>query len=299
MIESITLAQTVDVLFFGSLTLAVAKLLYRPALKADAAALSNSPELKNLELTLKDLLGEAAQASSSLDRSLTQRKRELERLLEKIETKEKLAEKENSQIEQANELLSSAITLSTPIEEQEHSKGSWMTIGEDEEPRTSRDVEPTGLQTLVESQKDSVTISRRPRANAGIVPPPIISKVEKLVLEQKKTAAKVRELPDGLTGKGEPSAYRIAKRLLSEGKEIHVVARKLEIPLADVRLLDRLLREEKPKSQSEEFAEEAISRFAKQGRVNSLEKNEKNEKDEMNSDAAHIERTLEEELSLI
>jgi hypothetical protein len=296
MIESITLAQTVDVLFFTMLTLAVAKLLYRPAQRAEATALSNSPELKNLELTLKDLLGEAAHASSSLDRSLTQRKRELEKLLEKLEGQEKIVEKKQAKTETSEEIASPAITLSTPVEE-DLEKGSWMTIGEENEPAFPRSSASVELDSLVESQKDSVTITRRPRPVANNVPQPIISKVEKLVLEQKKTAAKVRELPDGLTGKGEPSAYRIAKRLLSEGKEIHVVARKLEIPLADVRLLDRLLREEKPKTQSEEFAEEAISRFAKQGRVNSLEKNA-NER-EVESEATNIERTLEEELSLI
>lgn len=43
----------------------------------------------------------------------------------------------------------------------------------------------------------------------------------------------------------DPTTYRIARRLLSAGHEIHVVARKLELPLAEVRMLDRLMREEK------------------------------------------------------
>jgi hypothetical protein len=42
----------------------------------------------------------------------------------------------------------------------------------------------------------------------------------------------------------DPTTYSVARRLLARGAELHVVARKLEIPLAEVRLLDKLMRSE-------------------------------------------------------
>jgi hypothetical protein len=42
----------------------------------------------------------------------------------------------------------------------------------------------------------------------------------------------------------DPIAYRIARRLLSQGIEIHVVARKLDLPVSEIRMLDRLMLDE-------------------------------------------------------
>lgn len=42
----------------------------------------------------------------------------------------------------------------------------------------------------------------------------------------------------------DPTTYSVARRLLARGAELHVVARKLEIPLTEVRLLDKLMRSE-------------------------------------------------------
>lgn len=42
----------------------------------------------------------------------------------------------------------------------------------------------------------------------------------------------------------DPTTYSVARRLLARGTELHVVARKLEIPLTEVRLLDKLMRSE-------------------------------------------------------
>ena len=41
------------------------------------------------------------------------------------------------------------------------------------------------------------------------------------------------------------TAYKIARRLLAAGAEIHVVARKLDLPVSEIRLLDRLMREQR------------------------------------------------------
>ncbi len=38
--------------------------------------------------------------------------------------------------------------------------------------------------------------------------------------------------------------YRIARRLLTAGKELHIVARKVDLPVSEIRLLDQLMREE-------------------------------------------------------
>ncbi|OVE80211.1 hypothetical protein BVY02_01035, partial [bacterium J17] len=55
----------------------------------------------------------------------------------------------------------------------------------------------------------------------------------------------------------DPVAFKIAKRLLNSGKEIHVVARKLDLPVSEVRLLDSLLRQES-KLADAEIVEEPV-----------------------------------------
>jgi hypothetical protein len=72
----------------------------------------------------------------------------------------------------------------------------------------------------------------------------------------------------------DPIAYKVAKRLLQQDNEIHVVARKLGLPLAEVRMLDNLIRQA-TNGQSEEIPTHHVVRSqganGSQGSISLLE----------------------------
>ena len=198
-------------------------------------------ELSEVQHALKGLIAEAGAASSQLDRSLLKRKEELEALAKRLdESESRLATKPKP-----------------PTLKPEPPKFAppKMTAAQDDMPNSSwtfgdAGASDDGLLGAVESLADTITLSNplppraaeaKPAAAAKFAPSAprtITDDIELLKSDEKERAIYERlSIID-------PVAYRIARRLLAGGKEIHVVARKLGIPISEVRLLDRLIRQD-------------------------------------------------------
>lgn len=74
----------------------------------------------------------------------------------------------------------------------------------------------------------------------------LAAQIEKIQLNKNQPEPSVEEEDDEIFSRlsiMDKTAYKIARRLLAAGAEIHVVARKLDLPVSEIRLLDRLMRE--------------------------------------------------------
>src|SRR5690606_27034515 len=100
-------------------------------------------------------------------------------------------------------------------------------------------------------------ISNRPFTQASVTP-----RTQARAAAISNLAARVEKLksrpqpkqPLYLNSNVDPAAITVARRLLRMGKKIHVVARKVDLPVSDVREFDRAIRAELTMSPVEEFA---------------------------------------------
>lgn len=187
-----------------------------------------SVELRELEQALRGLITEAGDASSKLDRSLLQRKTDLENLLKKLnqeelKAKKRLAGSSNAQGKAPVNSLNSELDL--PNE-------SWLSCTKPQD----------SLSDLIEATTDRVSLSNNPKARTLAAKLAQLNDAEEMLTEEEEATYKQLNILD-------KSAYRIARRLLSSGTEIHVVARKLEMTVGEVRMLERLMRQESQTSE--------------------------------------------------
>ena len=219
-------------------------------------------ELGRVEEVLRELIAEASAAGSNLDRSLNHRKSELQQLIKTIELAKQgvsgeipAAAGRGRGSRRANQ-----DTRQSPAAEDVPNE-SWLSAPrymlEDEAPSAdegelvdqlemSRD-----LMEAAELQRDSVRLSgaaqqRTARGGARSSAAAIKAALkDSLAARVERMTARTEESVErGFVGESmDPVAYKIARRLLLGGKEIHVVARKLEIPVAEVRIIERMLRD--------------------------------------------------------
>ena len=187
-------------------------------------------ELTELEKSLRQLIDEATQASELFDKQLTFRQQSIEELLDRAEkmASTSYAKASVSQSAKSNsENKSESKSLRPPKKEIEVEK-DWE-FGEDL---------PDHLIDALELTEDKTTIRKdsTKKVKSNVVENYTATAVE-------KKAAIAEEKIFSQTSIVDPVAYRIAKRLLLEGKELHVIARKLEIPVSEIRHLETLIRQ--------------------------------------------------------
>lgn len=241
MFNSIDFATLVDLGFVFLVAASALTALMRDTTSAEKRALRLSHELAGLETALRELIGEAAAASSSLDRNLLRRKQELEQLIVRCESI--LAEKHSS--EQVAE------THTDP----DFPNRSWI----EERPKgvavkrkSQTGTESYWLEELATETQDTADLNRRhdynetrvaqrefvsaATANRRFTQQPLAREVE--VVHHQEDRAERRFLEEF----GDSVPHKIARRLLLSGKEIDVVAKKLNMPLAEIRAIDTIIR---------------------------------------------------------
>ncbi len=168
-------------------------------------------QLEELASILRTLIDEAAVASNSFDRSLLRRKVELQDLLVRIESARDEVHGSAQQVielEEAKEFAS-----------EDFPNDTWRVSSSVHRPKRH------ALRSRIE-----ITPNDTPYYDSQLT-------AEAPENEKRAIAKRNIEVDD-------PIVIRIAKRLLARGQEIHVVARKLELPIAEVRHLDAALRRE-------------------------------------------------------
>ncbi len=280
MLEQLNPQSMVDIGFVVLVTIACARSMWGSSDAAEKNRQLLRMELQSLEETLRSLISEAGSASTRLDRSLLQRKQELEKLLEKLDGKE---QKKIAQTGNKRPVRESSLTLDN---DDDLPNESWKTplpqlngsVSTSEKTRLSQTKQSdiaddfvlgSGLEQLVRQTDDSVSISAKaaqgkknrtiraaasiPVRNAATAPRTLREEIQLVRSDPTENKAFAR------TSIVDPTTYRIARRLLLEGKELHVVARKLELPLSEIRELDRLLRHEQGSAGAAEGGESIIS----------------------------------------
>ncbi|MCB0360636.1 MAG: hypothetical protein KDD44_13405, partial [Bdellovibrionales bacterium] len=184
-------------------------------------------ELETLQNALGAMIAEASEASQNLDRNLRQRKQELVQLIDRIESinasalRARPARPESSydvpvEDEPAEQHSSvSAFAEDFPNE-------SWLRQGRgaaESAPSTDR---PRGQKRL----RETIEVSRD------------VIATDQFAEREAAAPQGERQITLRRRSKIDPTAYRVAQRLLREGKPIHIVARKLELDVADVRTID-------------------------------------------------------------
>lgn len=187
-------------------------------------------DLQNLEETLRELITEAGIASNSLDRSLTRRKEELQLLIERIEVlKEEVQNQPKPTRAKRKSREKRFAAEATPSQSQRQS------------PEQSLDEDVPNETWLRSGPSKSISgYGAAQYANVGS----LANQIEVLDVPAEPVTdeqfADAREAARSI----DPVSLQIAKRLLKNGKEIHLVARKLELPIAQVRIIDTLMRRE-------------------------------------------------------
>lgn len=276
----ISINQLVDIGFVGLVLFACSKSLFTRGDRMTSRTKQWRDELRALEATLRELIGEATAAGNNLNRSLLKRREELNTLVSKMEgikadAESFLEDRETVHVEapvKARPARAAAPKpTATPVKhphafEEELPNASWnlpeakaatrapishrATYQQShfEEAADDNSAESIELDQLIELQEDHVSLSSRPAQRAIPAPkasakkPNISDLARKLAqLNQERDAEAVTPAPAGI----DPTAYRVARRLLASGREIHVVARKLELPIAEVRMIERMMRLER------------------------------------------------------
>lgn len=207
-------------------------------------------ELKAVEESIKGLITKATTASNNLDRTLIIRKRELETLLQKLEQNSKhgFSTKKKSSYQITAGTSSENLLEDLPNQTWEKTKSRILTednkFASKTQPWTLKHeyIEPVKskdrLIELAETEADQVSISR---TSNPTLQRSLVNSIE-IINEEQSTEKLFSQLnfPDITT-------FNVARRLLKEGHEIHIVSRKLDVPVAEVRMLDSLMRNEKNK----------------------------------------------------
>ena len=281
MLSQINFSQVVDLGFVALVSFVCIKNIFgNSADAASRRAEAVRGDLRELESALRGLIGEASAASGNLDKSLNRRKAELELLLNRIENKTETSDEVFAPIPPgpASSIPASRAAgsrgyknSSVAAEDQGEDQlpnDTWV-LGHSEESSSGAVAE--SLRSLIESSEDSVTLSsefeqfalkkhqqQKKAASAASAVTAVTKKAEasKPVeiksakpkaslgssLAQRLAQAKTEQQAEYIPSFIEPGAFRVAKRLLMSGQEIHVVARKLDLPLGDVRVIERLAR---------------------------------------------------------
>ena len=216
----------IDISLVGLLAYLCVQVLLLKAQKNNAQTSSIvSDELSSLENSLRGLLQEAKNSSLQLDKTLVSRKNELVDLLDQLQTKEtNIKAKVQEQEELPNDSWSKPSKFKAYKEIREAAKTNTEHAQE--------------IEQLLKEKKDPVTLS----SNSLLQKQQLANEIE--IVREQKPVLQIKKSKSTMQTIKDPTALKIATRLLQEGKEIHVVARKLEIPLADVRALDLQLRGE-------------------------------------------------------
>ena len=310
MIEAFDIQSLVDVGLILLLGAAVARALFNKQASGPQPERWKE-ELKEVERALSGLIDEAGAASRNLDRSLLQRKRELETLLKNIDEKQQeleLLPKRQSISASTNAVSKKSSpekaksggdlpndtwirgATSDPAAPSTPQVAGYSLSGAVSAPKSAEAnaLEVDSLERLVEAADDSVSISNTIAASISrsdtsadkgqndqdqpaLLPETPEMKAarerkERMVRafvpkEDRESLAESIELVRAGTPESDtynktsivdPVTYRIARRLLRGGKEIHVVARKIELPVSEVRLLDKLMRQEQDIDEFEE-----------------------------------------------
>lgn len=203
-------------------------------------------ELTELEKSLQTLIMEATESSQVFDTRIQRRQRELQELLDKAEAR--IATITNTSenfkmipVDRKSNTRHSTNTASNTA------RGNNNNIYEDEDSWTISERGERRLSQEIEVLEDKSTRSQSSQAQ-------LQQRIERqrIATKQAKEEAKIQEEKEAEedleifkhTSIVDPIVFRIAKRLLLEGKELHVVARKLELPVSEIRHLDGLLREQ-------------------------------------------------------
>lgn len=192
-------------------------------------------ELKGLELTIRALILEATTANNSLDRTLIKRKSDLERLLHRLEKIENKLDKPEKLPNESWSRKEDDIKLEKIIEEK------------------NLETEQMELSYLVEDTKDSISLSSQ--RTSRVVKPKTTTSVMAAAMAKSKLATALKEQIEVSESANitqeliktsilDPVTLKVAKRMLSQGKEIQVVAKKLDLSLQQIRTLDKMLRKQ-------------------------------------------------------
>lgn len=185
-------------------------------------------ELKELEKSLRILIDEATEASHVFDKQLGKRQIAIEKMADRAENLLRAS------ISNANKPATSQKNTATKRSDSQKTTQSkkikdW-TMDEDL---------PNHLMSSLESASDRASFNSE---NAK-------SNNEESELAAKKALSDERIFAQ--TSIVDPVAFKIAKRLLLEGKELHVIARKLDMPVSEIRHLETLIRQQAQLDQAE------------------------------------------------
>jgi hypothetical protein len=216
-------------------------------------------ELAELQHSLQSLIAEAADASQVFDKRIQRRTSELDSLIRRAERT--VAEAKTVAKSVANNRTKTVSEHFTEEEGDDLDDQNATSIIENFDPPWAQMVDdtPDSFSSLSpERNKYSSKASKAPVSNdrANVVKETAKAKVDvrtpaltplQKQIEMQSEQDVIDEKIFRQTSIVDPVAFRIAKRLLLEGKELHVVARKLELPVSEVRHLEMLLRQEAQK----------------------------------------------------
>jgi len=200
-------------------------------------------ELAALQETLRELIGEATAAGSNLDRTLLKRKQEIEGVLQRLEATTNSGEQlPNASWERRAAEAPRPTRAAVKNQEQQRRAAAARPEPEKrkEEPPVQRPakppIEPGSLQDSQLARRIEIFLDEQPARRASMGDPT------------------------------DPAAYKVARRLLEGGKEIHVVARKVGLPIEEVRMIDSMVQRDAAMlpdvTLREEVAEEAAPAVA-------------------------------------
>jgi len=229
MVNTLDFGMLVDLGFVLLVSLACAKML----LQNDDPRARWKRELLDLHASLKELIGEASNASYSLDRNLLKRQEELQQLLNKLEAVR-------------NDL--SQVKTSAPSNAKQVSRGSQTRPAQTQIVELDEDLEQLyDRRTSHSSDLPNPTWLERAgngTQNPTKAPVNLIDRIEVSRSAKRTGIATLAPQEQQRYRSLDQSALRVAKRLLGQGQEIHIVARKVEMSVADVRIIDKLVRQE-------------------------------------------------------
>ncbi len=184
-------------------------------------------ELTTLESSLRDIVSEATISSGTLDKQLLRRQEDLELLLRRIEKAQISFEESRSR--------TSALSLETP------ERISVIDRRPEKSPTVPVETISAGHQFDEDEDLPNPTWSSRSLRSNDAQSRQTATSTNQTPLRQQIEFVKPndqsredRELLRSI----DPAAMRVAERLLDGGQEIHVVARKLELSVAQVRAID-------------------------------------------------------------
>lgn len=243
----------IDIGFILLVTLSCCYALMREPAGADGKTTAWKEELGQVEQVLRRLVADASNATHSLDRHLSRRQEELTLLVNRIETMRQQSPELFTSVAQEN----AASARSEPLLlDDDLPNSTWAVRSpEPQQPEKKKiTTEPTVQRPEVPSRAVSEPLESEPVAAvaANETKAQTLSQLIEVSQDEQKPVpadrimARFHQELDGLRPAAlDMTAYRIAIRLLGQGKEIHVVARKLSLPVSEVRILDRLVREDR------------------------------------------------------